>query len=389
MVLYNPHVDDFIGKPFQFYLVGRRPLKKYGFLLSEPLKRKIKIKIFKDSSISCIIPMNLFIYLPKFIRFLVSEAEFRIWLYINELKKENFILLKHNDLEEENMLTFSYKSATGLFQERKKVFDKCKNVVFHLSHYFVNTKVKSKNIRMCKNSILAGDSDITENSFFKKYFFWYKKDFLILHFAVQERFKNIKKFPERINSAITTGSYHNLSEYKPRFMYSDFIEHFDSNSYHLLREELSKDKIKSENLKSYISLYNEPSNFSYIRNIIPVSSQKNYFAIDIVNEYNKYKFALVGEELSGFPAIGAFEAMGCGCVLIAQKDFYCGLGLEPNINFLEYDGTINGFYEVLNNSLNHVNLSHISKASVDYINLRFSEDIVYNSWSNNIRNLKT
>ena len=66
-------------------------------------------------------------------------------------------------------------------------------------------------------------------------------------------------------------------------------------------------------------------------------------AIDIVNEYNKYKFALVGEELSGFPAIGAFEAMGCGCVLIAQKDFYCGLGLEPNINFLEYDGTINGF----------------------------------------------
>ena len=100
MILYNPHVDDFVGDPVQFLIFGRRPLKKYGFLLSEPVKRNLKVQIYKDSSMSCILPLIIFVRLPKFLRFLITEFEFRIWLYLNKLNKDHYIRLNSNGLKD-------------------------------------------------------------------------------------------------------------------------------------------------------------------------------------------------------------------------------------------------------------------------------------------------
>ncbi len=380
MILYNPHVDDFVGDPVQFLIFGRRPLKKYGFLLSEPVKRNLKVQIYKDSSMSCILPLIIFVRLPKFLRFLITEFEFRIWLYLNKLNKDHYIRLNSNGLKGKILITFSYKSATGLFQERKQAFTKCKYVIFHLSHYFVNTKLKSENISQCSNSILAGDSDITNNSYYQKHFGWYKKNFYVLHFAVQSRFKKYISFSEKFNGGIATGSFHRLSECKPANIYMDFINHFQRDSYHLLREEIHAADIDPKTLKSYVSLYNEPSKLGEIKKFFNVSSQKKYFSLDIVHEYNKYKYAIVGEELSGFPAIGAFEAMACGCILIAKEKYYRGLGFEPNLNFLTYDGSLSDFLKVLEDASGNSRMSEMSEASIEYIDKRFRENIVYDSW---------
>jgi hypothetical protein len=70
--------------------------------------------------------------------------------------------------------------------------------------------------------------------------------------------------------------------------------------------------------------------------------QKKYFLIDIVDLYNSYKYAVVGEEISGFPALGAFEAMACGAALFAAPKYYSGLGLEVGKHYFPYDETLNG-----------------------------------------------
>ena len=57
--------------------------------------------------------------------------------------------------------------------------------------------------------------------------------------------------------------------------------------------------------------------------------------------YNDHKYALVGEEVYGLPAVGAFEAMASGCVLLGQgEEYYKGLNLRPNVDYLVYDGSL-------------------------------------------------
>ena len=82
------------------------------------------------------------------------------------------------------IFAFSYKTAVSGFERRINILNRAKSTIFHLSHYFINTSVKSNNLRKINNLYLSGDSDISENNYFCYFFSWYKKKFLVLPFAV-------------------------------------------------------------------------------------------------------------------------------------------------------------------------------------------------------------
>ena len=69
------------------------------------------------------------------------------------------------------------------------------------------------------------------------------------------------------------------------------------------------------------------------------ASQKTYFSFDIVELYNSYQYAVIGEENAGFLAIGALEAMACGCLLLAQPQYYKGLRLIDGVHYISYNGS--------------------------------------------------
>lgn len=97
-------------------------------------------------------------------------------------------------------------------------------------------------------------------------------------------------------------------------------------------------------------------------------SQKKYFSFDIVEAYNKHKFAVVGDEITGFIAIGSLEAMACGCVVFCVKESVQGLEMIEYEHYLPYDGTYKDLitqYEKYKNDENLI--SNISKNAICFI----------------------
>lgn len=383
LIFYNPHIDDFLGELPYFKVRGRKSTKKYGFLISESLQQFGNISVVIDETASSFIPSSILSKMPRVVRILLSEIEFALWKKINGLSnKVNRINYVERDNRNDALLIFSYNSATGgkLFAERLKLFESFPFVVAHLSHYFMMTSEKSNNLKKVGNIWLAGDSDISKNIYFKFFFDWYKKDILVLPFAVNRRFQSYTPFENRKNSCIATGTIINLDEERNTARHRDFKSFFKVNSYHPVRKMIYD--LPAENnqaIDSKINLVRGEVSANRFKNLLRQfsASQKNYFKLNFLEEYNLYKFAVVGEELAGFPALGSLEAMACGCALIAQPDYYKGLGMIAGIHFIPYDGTVAGILSALNKPQGS---SGVSKAGQIFIEGHFRPENVYKAW---------
>jgi hypothetical protein len=382
IVLYNPHVDDFLAEPPHFRLFKRRPLKKYGFFIEESLRNNQVIQVLVDGTSSAFIPEKVFHKLPKFLRQFISKLEYQRWCRINNFSSLVKRVSAPREKSNEILLAFSYKAATGDFSIRRELLGKYKAVVFHLSHYFILTKEKSDHIKKLDNAWLAGDSDITDIDYFKQSFPWYKKEFLVLPFCVVPRFKIRKEWSDRQNRCVATGSFHDLEQERSREKYAYYMSTTQLTTYHPVRKQIYEQAESLSNvIECRVSPYRQYASGSKLQRLIKHFSvaQKKYFSIDIVNLYNDYRFAVVGEELSGFPALGALESMACGCTLIAEKKYYEKLGLIPQQHYLSYDGTVQSLVETVQSQ--QVNrCDEIAKAGANFVANHFSPSSVFQRW---------
>ena len=139
------------------------------------------------------------------------------------------------------------------------------------------------------------------------------------------------------------GTFHDLLKEEPSEAYADFIRVTGENSYQPVRREIYQAR---ERVRNHITCLTSPFRSEHERSIFVRIFRKldvrqaNYFRLDMVEEYNRHKYAVVGEEISGFPALGSFEAMSSGAVLFGQKLHLQGLGLVPGRHFIDYDGTL-------------------------------------------------
>ena len=83
--------------------------------------------------------------------------------------------------------------------------------------------------------------------------------------------------------------------------------------------------------------------------------------MNIVDLYNSYTYAVVGEEYSGFPALGAFEAMACGCILLAEPSCYQGTGAEPGTHFVAHSGELHDIIDKIKQKVSLPDASACSK----------------------------
>ena len=75
--ILNPHIDDFMACPVSFWLVGRKPLVKYGYLIEEQIRRFGSVDVLVDGTISSLIPQRIFGYLPKIVRHFLLRKELK------------------------------------------------------------------------------------------------------------------------------------------------------------------------------------------------------------------------------------------------------------------------------------------------------------------------
>lgn len=379
IIYYNPHIDDFLSIPPHYSFAKRRPLKKYGYIFNETIKNGGKINIFVDYTSSAFLPDKYFLRLPFFIRKIVVSLEIKKWLKENKIGNYvNFIDIDNDNVEDKLLFFFARKRAIGRFDLRINNINKFKGALVHLSHYFGYTREIASNLKKIKNLTLCGDSDITKNAFFKKHFFWNEKPFCIIKFSIENRFANKKQFSERNSIAVATGSFHDLRT-ESSLVVQDYVDFFNEYSLHPVRKMLFENKNKLKDLVNVqVSQYNIASKTASKFKIFQIlaARQKKYFGINIVETYNDYQYAVVGEELAGFPGIGAFEAMACGCVLIAQTSFYDGLGMEENKHYIAYDGSLPDLIEKITWLREHPDLSRvISEAGQKYIGEMYDEQV--------------
>ena len=385
LIFLNPHVDDFLATPILFKLLGRRPLKKYGFLFESFVQKKQSINILIDQYSSSVIPWNFFKILPSWCQKIIVSIETKIWLQLNNNISSKINLLREDQVTDNDVIfAFSYKTAVAGFEPRINILNRAKSTIFHLSHYFINTSVKSNNLRKINNLYLSGDSDISENSYFSYFFGWYKRKFLVLPFSINEKFLK-KEFPKKVDATIiVTGSFHDLSKERPKNFYSDFRSVTSKNSYHYVRSEFSKkkDELSKDFLILTSSITPKKNNFllASLSKLI-ASRQKNYFSIDIVEAYAQSKYAIVGEEISGFPSIGSFEAMASGTMLYGVEECYKGLGLIANTHFVKYDGSFSGCFEkIYDKQLSKRDKEKIAYTGWKYVIANYNSTSMYNRW---------
>jgi len=383
VILYNPHIDDFLGEPPHFRILHRRPLKKYGFLISEMLAGQEPLRILFDAELSAFLPNSVFSRLPRLMRRLIATVEFNVWCKLNRLSRAKVECVSTEHLSgDDTVLAFSYKAACGNFERRLAYFRRCRAVVFHLSHYFVATREKSDNLRRLHNVFLAGDTDISDNFYFNRHFGWYQRPFLVLPFAVAPRFSCRIPYAERDAKCLATGSFHDLTREEPVHKYVDYITSSGLSTYHPLRKAIfDAHKTLTDRIVCRISPFRDYDNINLVRRFISHFniSQKNYFAQDIVSLYNQYRYAVVGEEWSGFPALGALEAMACGALLIGHPNCFNGLDIFPDEHFVAHDGTLAGLLKVLS-KIEFDKARALAEAGRHEVASRFSSKSVYRRW---------
>ena len=351
LYILNPHRDDFIWEPLYYRFLKRKPLKKYNYLADIFTEGK-QIELIASDNCSGIIPEKLLHIFPVFARKLIISFELKQWTKLNAIDSEYKIrwLDKLNPKPEDNIFFFqlyNLRYANRIFQYLNK-FNKS---FVHLSHYYLNTIEVSKQLHKISNIVLCGDSDVSSHPFFQKYFPWYQQEFLLSPFYINERFQCKVPFEQKLDKIISTGTFHPIEEY-PQFSF--LVKDWQADSFHINRRTLYD---QQENNKHAITCLNSPwaaPSSSWWKKIFQSKkvSQKKYFSIDIVEAYNQHKFAIVGEEICGFPGIGTFEAMACGCINFINPNTVKGI-LETDefyIPFTQKISTLNPLdYNFANN----------------------------------------
>lgn len=182
------------------------------------------------------------------------------------------------------------------------------------------------------------------------------KKMIILPFIVAPRFKRNTNYHNRKNKALATGTLSIISN-------EEYIDYYKSPYFHKMRIEIYKNmnKLQStidslimpykEDTKSFCITQKDTIFMKYVKtfcNAIFYGQQKKYFSYNLVDKYNEYTMAVVPEESIGLPAIGAFEAMACGCAYIGiDHKMYRDLGLIPNFHYITYDGTVDGLKKTI------------------------------------------
>lgn len=324
LYILNPHRDDFIWEPLYYKFIKRRPLKKYNYI-ADLQKSSDQIVLVADDRCSGLIPQSILNLMPAVLRKFLIRKELNHWKNLNDLTDVPIHWTSDS-------LSLGSEDSVFLFQlfnlqyilRLKPWFEKFKNTYIHLSHYYLDPVKISAITKNIENVKFCGDSDVSAHPFFTKYFSWYKKPMTLTPFFIQDRFKISVPYTQRNQKVISTGTFHYIEKY-PESMYLN--QDLGVNAFHYNRRNLFE---KKSEFATWLTCMNSPwqqADGGWFMKLIRSRkvAQKDYFKIDLVEEYNKHQFAIIGEEICGFPGIGSFEAMACGCVVFLNPDSVKGI----------------------------------------------------------------
>lgn len=398
IVFYNPH-KIWLKETVRGFKAKTRQQKKYDYLIDEYLLSSNEIFFYIDQSQKADLFNGPLFFLNN------NFIEFWIWILLSRIpiKKVRLIYSLEGLSYQDSVVLFAYGHFN--FNDQNKISNsehivnklnksEAKKII-HISHFGYNTSYLANSLRQINNLTIVSECDLKVTSkLFNKYFKWYKDDVYILPYVPETRFKSLIKFEERKNKVVAYGTLtHPMSD-------KDFLEVYPKGILQPMRQELyqNKEKLKNildcnispigENIQNATSLAKRIIRRLYIdfltlkdilhkilfsKKNIDISKDRAIFKKDIVQEMNKYKYAVVPEEIIGIPALSAFEAMKCGCVLIGHgNEIYESLGMQAHIHYFPYNGTISG----LENAVSELNSDQKLAKFISEEGKKFSDDFL-------------
>ena len=271
--------------------------------------------------------------------------EHYIVLWKNNIDKNKIKIIKNiNEIRADDIVIL-YRHCSS------QLADACEIQAFKIISmiHFWGKKHESSLMVKIKPDYLFNECDLSKHSeIFKRFYNWYKNDFIIHPFVAAPRFKKIKPFSDRINKAFATGTITYKND-------PDFLEVYGDPCDQPSRKQIkdNSDSLKdliyctcsdySENSKK-INLKSENSLMRFYKALhykLFESQQKSYYSFNMVECFNNYKMCIVGEEILGVPGIGFVEGMACGCAYIGQNTgYYEDYGMQEGIHYIGYNGTL-------------------------------------------------
>ncbi len=382
IVFVNLHANEFLLKPLKKYIWGQSCAFKHKYFLDYLIDDlDIEVCNYINSSGFTLVkslPGPIMWFLRKF-RFLES----RIVMKKNGLSSKRIKILKTKSDIKPNDIVIGYRHVPSSLDDMGDIHA---FKVVHMIH-FHGEQSDSDLIKNANPDLLINESDLSCSSeIFRRYYSWYKGDFLVHPFAAAPRFKRIKPFAERANRCFSTGTI----TYK---VHSEFLEVYGDSCDQPTRKQIL---VNAESLKPYVACYNSdyledtdskkylPTDSFFTHyykvwyNLTHTGHQKKYFSFDMVEKFNDFKMCLVGEEVLGVPGIGFVEGMCCGCAYIGQRTgYYEDYGMVEGVHYIGYDGTLEDlkrvitFYQQLENQ---DKLEQIANAGYEFAQEHFRGD---------------
>lgn len=381
IVFVNIHCNDFILKTVAKRLTKRSFSPKHKYLLDYLLDNGYEVACYVNKRGNFL--MSNFGGKGSGLLSLNRFNEFNYVLRKSGFGKNSIKLIRTPEQIREDDIVIYYSLWESQFDgcEQTKAFKAVSMI------HFYGDKKQSSYVEKCNPDILFAEADLSKNSeIFKRNFKWFNKNFLLLPFVYQDRFKSITSFSKRKNKAVAMGT---LTHYNGQ----DFLDVYGSDVYQPLRKQiLDNAGSLSDIIDSYISEYAENDKqkkiadneykiiklYKLLYNMFHVGKQTNYFSFNMVAKYNEYKICIVPEDIQGMPGIGFVEGMACGCAYIGL-DYrgYTDYGMIPRKHFIPYDGTLEDLrakVEYYVSPEHERELSEIAQAGYMFVRDHFSKE---------------
>ncbi len=390
IIFINLHANEFLVKTLNKIFFGQSVAIKHKYLLDYLLNR--------DDIEVCSFMTKRGLSLSYTTQNHILQS-FRFWEH-NKVLKENGIdrkkiTLIKNESEirpDDILVSYSYYGPTQL------CLDRVPDAVRVICQIHFNTQNGELEKRFSPHA-MYNEANLREYSgMWRQDLPWYENEFITIPFVFQDRFKRIKPFKDREVKAVGVGTItymYNIADF-----YGDPCAQPTRRNCRELGKERPDliDSFNFDYLEDQQGKKEKPTNNPIVRTYCRLHSkftgghQKQYFSFNMVDKFNDYKIAVVGEEIMGIPGIGFVEAMACGCAYIGQTiGYYEDYGMKEGVHYIGYDGSkddLEAKIEYWQRPENQEKLEEIANAGYEFVHNNFNSEIVARNLTEKLLSIK-
>lgn len=334
MYVFRPHKGPWFSIPTLKKIKGIKVAVKYAYMLDANIKGYLLyMKPWRRES------------LKHNIKELILAIT---WCILN---KRSLFKIRFVMPSDESLFFFHHGNLATLSDIKTNEIDditsflselKCRKIC-HVTHIQYDLERGLANLAKVNPEILVGEgdprpflSDELKNIRFK-----------LLPFVIKNRFlKKTDNTQARIEKILLTGTI------APPINDAIFVNKFKTDCLQPDRLFLFLESEKKNFFKCLIS-----NNYNESESELSLNNQKKYFSTNILDEYKKHKFAIVTSEIIGIPAIGLFEAMASGCIIISKdQEILTQYGMLKNEHYIYVDSyeNLDHIFDIDNEKVHYI-----------------------------------